>query len=511
MYHGPWPSEHVNDMRVLCLALSLCFGSNSWVQTTALLPAPNVQFLKEKADEIVSVKDFGAKGDGSTDDTAAVQAAVTEACTLGNVHLIWPNAVYAMRFGIIATGCKSVVFDGSGSTLKVPNGTPDTRYASWPNYGKDSFFRIAGADGLTVENFTMDQNLLNRVANGSSESHNSCVLVTSSVNVRVRDNKLLNCMTDGLIVVSDNSGSGSIPKRVWIENNLISRARRNGISIVGGDSITIRNNKIIDTGLHQGTAPMSGIDIEPDQGYPCNDLDVSGNTIKNARSSTGALIVAGTGTTNARIHDNSIGGVSHGIRLLNYVGYENSNHNVVIGPNNTIAGNTNGAAIYINASADFGYGIANLVTSITGNLLADNQYGIIGYQTDRLDISGNRIVNNRIDGVNLNIFNGLTLRDNIFVNNRSAADLAAGHGFAAYLSPSGIAASVRAKGNVLINTSDAAVREYFLPEQSTLWRGTCISKHATGISLMSPCNSFHVVWTLGSISHVLPFFGLTER
>ena len=52
-----------------------------------------VRTMQDKAREVVSVKDFGAVGDGVTDDTAAIQAAVTHCFSAGD-HLYWPDGAY---------------------------------------------------------------------------------------------------------------------------------------------------------------------------------------------------------------------------------------------------------------------------------------------------------------------------------------------------------------------------------------------------------------------------------
>ena len=49
--------------------------------------------VQSKLRETVSVKDFGAVGDGVTDDTAAIQAAVNHGIT-NSVEVHWPNGIY---------------------------------------------------------------------------------------------------------------------------------------------------------------------------------------------------------------------------------------------------------------------------------------------------------------------------------------------------------------------------------------------------------------------------------
>lgn len=71
-------------------------------QTYALgiMPGAVGKTLNDKLQDLVSVKDFGAKGDGTTDDTAAIQAAIDLACQYGgNVYL--PAGTYKISAALV--------------------------------------------------------------------------------------------------------------------------------------------------------------------------------------------------------------------------------------------------------------------------------------------------------------------------------------------------------------------------------------------------------------------------
>ena len=76
-----------------------------------------VTTVQTKLRETVSVMDFGAKGDNSTDDTAAIQAALNSAVSQ-NKDLHVPAGTYILTSSITATSsgvdCISIVGDGAG-------------------------------------------------------------------------------------------------------------------------------------------------------------------------------------------------------------------------------------------------------------------------------------------------------------------------------------------------------------------------------------------------------------
>lgn len=73
--------------------------------------------INEKLQEIVSVKDFGAVGDGSVDDTAAIQAAITAVATQGGTVYV-PAGTYLITSTVtIAKSFTNIVGEGGQASL----------------------------------------------------------------------------------------------------------------------------------------------------------------------------------------------------------------------------------------------------------------------------------------------------------------------------------------------------------------------------------------------------------
>lgn len=77
--------------------------ASTTIPYTAAFTGALQRSVYEKLDDIVSVKDFGAKGDGITDDTSAIQTAVDLAATDG-FKLFFPKGTYIISSAISVTG-----------------------------------------------------------------------------------------------------------------------------------------------------------------------------------------------------------------------------------------------------------------------------------------------------------------------------------------------------------------------------------------------------------------------
>lgn len=76
-----------------------------------------VTTVQGKLRESVSVKDFGAVGDGVTDDTAAIQTAINATAYAGTLHI--PSGTYLVSAGLTATQPIRIVGNGLSSVIYV--------------------------------------------------------------------------------------------------------------------------------------------------------------------------------------------------------------------------------------------------------------------------------------------------------------------------------------------------------------------------------------------------------
>lgn len=109
-----WPNEPSQDAVNTALALSLG-GTDGNIKVVGA--GAIGRSAQSKLSEQLSVKDFGAKGDGIADDTAAIRAALAAAATLGTFFVLIPFGSYVVTSTITVPLGVSIVGQGSPSLI----------------------------------------------------------------------------------------------------------------------------------------------------------------------------------------------------------------------------------------------------------------------------------------------------------------------------------------------------------------------------------------------------------
>lgn len=114
--------------------------------------------VQAKLRETVSVKDFGAVGDGVADDTAAIQAAVSACQTASQTSLFFPTGIYRIQSTIPlgAGGTRGIAFVGETATAQQGSDRPAVTFR-WHG-GASAMFDVQGTYfsfyNIAFENFT---------------------------------------------------------------------------------------------------------------------------------------------------------------------------------------------------------------------------------------------------------------------------------------------------------------------------------------------------------------------
>jgi len=196
--------------------------------------------------------------DGSVDYTAFLQDAI-------NKHdlLIFPNFPVLLDDKGLSIGSGKRVYFPRGSELLL---SPSDKKAY-------NVIRIQLANNVI---------LINPVIYGDRYTHSGSegewgmgIGIYSSRNIRIYNPQVYNCWGDGIYVGDYTPGNTS--RNIFIGNANCSHNRRNGISIISVDTLQLMNPVI---GYNGATAPMAGIDIEPDNA----SNEIKNILIQNAKS-----------------------------------------------------------------------------------------------------------------------------------------------------------------------------------------------------------------------------------
>ena len=217
--------------------------------------------VHQKLQDLISVKDFGAVGDGTTNDTTAIQNAVNavSASPLGGV-LYFPQGTYLTSK--ITVG-PNIILDGGNSVVKAVTGQ---------NY----IFSITGTENITIRNFVFD-------ASGMSDVGGTGGLPMSVVYIDVAVGACTNIVVDGcrfsgIPLTNQNyhavgfNGADCVVQNCYVDqsggdalnfnggfatvvNNVVKNGGDGGIAVNNGGRANISDNYIYKCNLGVGCGP----------------------------------------------------------------------------------------------------------------------------------------------------------------------------------------------------------------------------------------------------------------
>lgn len=352
------------------------------VKATGITPNTN---------QIVALIDYGAKGDGQTDDTQALQKAFDSINQAGGGILDIPAGNYMIKATNATNEAEATIPWQTNQGVKVPSNT--TLYfekgaklsvipnASW-NY---CLLNLANSKNV---------NILNGELVGDRDKHDTRytkafrtttkyqgetgwgILMTGAQNVNIIGNNIHDFWGDGIDLYGDNANPG-VNQNIVIKDNTLNHNRRQGISVENVNGLVFDHNLVENT---DGTAPRAGMDIEPANFKDpslriAHDITITNNTFRNNNGS--GLMTYGL-STHAE-------GFSDGPSRIS---------NLTI-KNNTFDGNnTNSFAVEGTA----GEGAWNWQQNMNGQLT------VLG--TSNATVENNKFINANPKGININEANG---------------------------------------------------------------------------------------------------------
>ena len=381
-----------------------------------------VHYGSENSVNVINVKTrFGAKGDGVTDDTAAIQAAIDASSTAGGGTVFFPDGTYLcgqLTIGnnvrlqgspltqILASSA-SVMVIVSGNNIEITsidfNG--DDTATGGIHLAVDSvrcsltrnIIRNITASGQTVDgiffqdgcdNLTIRENYIHDIYTGDgqpSRAIRGADTVDPPVNVRIIGNEIDNIYpvndADG-IVIQNWSGNCNI----LISNNTLSRCAKRGVKIQS-PGVLVTSNVITMSNVGGGADPYCGIWLGASNTSACSNLisgpctfaaiglgNTSGtvNTVassnminfgSHANASCDGLKTDSGAVTGLVIVANSIAGTHrYGVNLAHACEGSVINGNVSVGASASpymLAGAPTSTAIVGNAAIDYGHYLAH--------------------------------------------------------------------------------------------------------------------------------------------------------
>lgn len=270
----------------------------------------NDAFLRDAASKtrqpVVNVKDFGAKGDGTTDDTKAFQHLIDSLAATGGGTVFVPTGNYAIdaKVSIYLKSRVDLMMQDTLTLLSaIPNNSQSYKIISITDA---TDVRVTGGKivGERYQHTIADPNHPGEWGMG--------IGIYSSKKVQIDNMVIVDCWGDGIYI--NSNGESAEPCKFIVINKVISRNnRRQGMSILKSNFVRVKNSKFLYT---NGTSPQAGIDIEPNTGTARKITIVNSECAYNAGHgimtwvNSVPTIITDVRIQNNEIHNNGRYGVS---------------------------------------------------------------------------------------------------------------------------------------------------------------------------------------------------------
>ena len=156
----------------------------------------------------MNVKDYGAVGDGSVNDTTAFQDAINDLHAKGGGDIYIPEGTYLIHSIFLKPNINLLGENRDTVTLKFADDAPD------------GYVRVINMDDHTkVQNITCDGNYQMH-PNGTEHMH--CIFAFDNDHILIDNNRLKNAVGDGISI----SGTKKASNDVIISNNIVEENQR---------------------------------------------------------------------------------------------------------------------------------------------------------------------------------------------------------------------------------------------------------------------------------------------
>jgi hypothetical protein len=193
-----------------------------------------------------NVKNYGAQGDGATNDTAAVQAAINAAHAAGSGTVYFPSSSGCYMVTSL-TFYSGLSYTGENQSVCLHSISDNAAIIATPS---GSAFSDASISYLTF------------AGSGTVTSGYDCLELRGPTNVIIDHVTTTGCAEDGFYITGYGTNFATAGDGLLVTNSMATNSGRNGMSIIAGKNITVRDS--VFQYSNRG-APFDGVDIEPNR------------------------------------------------------------------------------------------------------------------------------------------------------------------------------------------------------------------------------------------------------